>query len=223
MPKSNLNPHHKSSTHFGISNLGILKNLSGDEDNDDDEFLRRWSTVVLLQNSTHLDVLALADPPWFRLLCEKLDDKSADLSLTDLCLLRIWGSGNSELQNGDLRLKKSNRSKPQQKIRFSSMKKSGSHLWRKSGSDYEEMLVCCWEKEKGGRERRKRKGKERKRNLLVLRTWGRHVSDAGPTKMHVFTLLPSLLIFQKLKTTESCFQFPWLKLNFLRIELRKLS
>ena len=31
MPKSNLNPHHKSSTHFGISNLGILKNLSGDE------------------------------------------------------------------------------------------------------------------------------------------------------------------------------------------------
>ena len=89
MPKSNLNPHHKSSTHFGISDLGISKNLSGDEDDDDDEFLRCRSTAASLQNSTHLGVLAPADPPWSRLLHEKLDDKSADFSLTDLCLLRI--------------------------------------------------------------------------------------------------------------------------------------
>ena len=93
-------------------------------------------------------------------------------------------------------------------------RKSSSHLRRKSGSDYEEMLVYCWEKEKG--ERRKRKS-------LVVRTWGRHVSNVGPTKMPVFTLLPLLLVCQKLKTTESCFQFPWLKLNLLRIESWKLS
>ena len=89
MPKSNLNPHHKSSTYFGISDLGISKNLSRDEDNDDDEFLRCRSTAVSLQNSTHLGVLAPADPPWFRLFHEKLDDESIDFSLTDLCLLRI--------------------------------------------------------------------------------------------------------------------------------------
>ena len=74
---------------------------------------------------------------------------------------------------------------------------------RKEYKIYEEMLVCCWEKEKG--ERRKRKGKERKRKsrwCLGL------VSDTGPTKMHVFTLLPPSLVFQKLKTIESCFQFP---------------
>ena len=89
MPKSNLNPHHKSSTHFGISDLGISKNLSGDEDDDDDEFLRCRSTAASLQNSTHLGVLAPADPPWSRLLHEKLDDELANFSLTDLCLLRI--------------------------------------------------------------------------------------------------------------------------------------
>ena len=117
MPKSNPNPHHKSSTHFGISDLGISKNLSGDEDDDDDdEFLRRRSTAASLQNSSHLVVLAPADLPWFRLLREKLDDESADFTLMDLCLLRIFGSGDSELQNRDLRLKKSDRSKLQQKI-----------------------------------------------------------------------------------------------------------
>ena len=89
MPKSNLNPHHKSSTHFGISDLGISKNLSGDEDDDDDEFLRCRSTAASLQNSTHLGVLAPADPPWSRLLREKLDYESANFSLTNLCLLRI--------------------------------------------------------------------------------------------------------------------------------------
>ena len=123
MPKSNPNPHHKSSTHFGISDLGISKNLSGDEDDDDDEFLQHRSTAASLKNSTHLDVLAPADPPWSRLLREKLDYESANFSLTNLCLLRIWGSGDSELRNRDSRLKKSDRSKPQQKIRFSSMKK----------------------------------------------------------------------------------------------------
>ena len=131
MPKSNPIPHHKSSTHFGISDLGISKNLSGDEDDDDDEFLRCWSMAALLQNSTHLVVLALADPPWFRLVREKLDDESADFSLTDLCLLRILGSGDSELQIRDLRLKKSDRSKPQQKIWFSSTKKIGFPLVKK--------------------------------------------------------------------------------------------
>ena len=89
MPKSNPNPYHKSSTHFGISDLGISKNLSGDEDNDDDEFLRRRSTATSLQNSTHLGVLAPTDPPWSRLLRKKLDDESVDFSLMDLCLLRI--------------------------------------------------------------------------------------------------------------------------------------
>ena len=89
MPKSNPNPHHKSSTHFGISDLGISKNLSGDEDDDDDEFLQRRSMAASLKNSTHLDVLAPADPPWSRLLREKLDYESANFSLTNLCLLRI--------------------------------------------------------------------------------------------------------------------------------------
>ena len=89
MPKSNPNPHHKSSTHFGISNLGIPKNLSGDVEDDDDEFLRRQSTATSLQNSTHLGVLAPTDPPWSRLLRNKLDDESADFSLMDLGLLRI--------------------------------------------------------------------------------------------------------------------------------------
>ena len=87
MPKSNLNPHHKSSIHFGISDLGISKNLSRDEDDNDDEFLRCRSTAASL--STHLGVLAPADPPWSRLLHEKLDDELANFSLTDLCLLRI--------------------------------------------------------------------------------------------------------------------------------------
>ena len=89
MPKSNLNLYHKSSTHVGISDLGISKNLSGDEDNDDDEFFRRRSTTTSLQNSTHLGVLAPTDPPWSRLLRNKLDDESADFSLMDLGLLRI--------------------------------------------------------------------------------------------------------------------------------------
>ena len=122
-------------------------------------------------------------------------------------------------KNRDSRLKKSDRSKPQQKIWFSSMKKIGFPLMKKIG-------IRLWRNVGlllGEGERRKRKGKERKRNSLVLRTRGRHVSDAGPTKMHVFTLLPPLLIFQKLKTTESCFQFPWLKLNCLRIELGNSS
>ena len=143
--------------HFGISDLGISKNLSRDEDDDDDEFLRRRSTAALLQNSTHLGVLAPADLAWFRLLHEKLDDESADFSLTYLCLLRIWGSSNLELQNRDLRLKKSDRSKPQQKIRFSSMKKIGFpltkkiriRLWRNVG-----LLL-------GEGERRKEKEKEK--------------------------------------------------------------
>ena len=131
MPKSSPNPHHKSLTHFGILDLGISKNLSGDEDDDDDEFLRCRSMATLLQNSTHLVVLAPADPPWFRLLCEKLDDESADFSLTDLHHLRILGSGDSGLQNRDLRLKKSDRSKSHQKIWFSSMKKIGFPLVKK--------------------------------------------------------------------------------------------
>ena len=131
MPKSNPNPHHKSSTHFGISDLGISKNLSEDEDEDDDEFLRCRSMATLLQNSSHLVVLAPADLPWFRLLREKLDDESADFTLTDLCLLRIFGSGDSELQNRDLRLKKSDRSKLQQKIWYLSTKKIGFPLVKK--------------------------------------------------------------------------------------------
>ena len=36
-----------------------------------------------------LGVLAPVDPPWFRLLREKLDDESADFSLMNLWLLRI--------------------------------------------------------------------------------------------------------------------------------------
>ena len=59
-----------------------------------------------------------------KLLREKLEDDPADFSLMDLCLLRIWGS-DSELRKRDSRSKKSDRSKPQQKIRFSSTKKIG--------------------------------------------------------------------------------------------------
>ena len=51
----------------------------------------------------------------------------------DLCLLRIWGSGDTELQNRDSHLKKLNRSKPQQKIQFSAMKKIGFPLMKKIG------------------------------------------------------------------------------------------
>ena len=66
------------------------------------------------------------------------------------------------------------------------------------------MLVCCWEKEKGEREKEK---------VLVLRTWGTHVLDAGPTKMHVFTILPLSDWFWVLKTAETCFQF-WSLIHF---------
>ncbi|KAH0971434.1 hypothetical protein GBA52_023590 [Prunus armeniaca] len=116
-----------SSTHFGISDLdGISKNRSGDEDDDDDEFefLRRRSTAASLQNSTHLGVLPPDPKPVSRLLREKLVDDPADFSLTDLCFLRIYGS-ESDFRNKDSRSKKSDRSNPQQKIRFSSTKKMG--------------------------------------------------------------------------------------------------
>ena len=61
--------------------------------------------------------------------------------------------------------------------------------------------------------RRRRKGKEerergkRERESCWCLGLEVHVFDASPTKMHVFTLLPPLLVFQKLKTTESCLQF----------------
>ena len=161
MPKSSPNPHHKSLTHFGISDLGISKNLSGDEDDDDDEFLRCRSMAALLQNSTHLVVLALADPPWFRLLCEKLDDESADFSLMDLHHLRILGSGDSGLQNRDLRLKKSDRSKPHQKIWFSSMKKIG--FPREENWDL--IMKNCWFV--AGRRRKKKEKGEREKEKVV--------------------------------------------------------
>ena len=102
-----------SSTH------GISKNLSGEELDDDDEFLRRRSTAASLQNSTHLGILASDPNPVSKLLLEKFEDDPADFSLTDLCFLRTRGF-DSELRNKDLHSKKSERSNPQQKIRFSS-------------------------------------------------------------------------------------------------------
>ncbi|TQE14289.1 hypothetical protein C1H46_000208 [Malus baccata] len=84
-----------SSTHFGISNLdGILKNLFGEEHDDDEEFefLRRQSTVVSLQNSTHVGVLVLEPKPTSKLCREKFEDDPTDFSLTNLCFLRIYGS-----------------------------------------------------------------------------------------------------------------------------------
>lgn len=110
-----------SFTHFGIPDLGISKNtLSGEEDVDEDEFLRRRSTTASLQNSTHLGVLA----PVSRLRRKKLDEEAADFSLMDLCLLRRWVS-DSELRNRNSRSKKSDRSKPQKEIRFSSTENIG--------------------------------------------------------------------------------------------------
>lgn len=107
-----------SSTQPGTPDRGISKNLSGEDDADDEEFLRRRSVAASVQNSTHLGVL----PPASRLLREKAaaeEDEPADFSLTDRCFLRSWAL-ESELRKSDSRWKKSERSKPQQKILFSS-------------------------------------------------------------------------------------------------------
>ncbi|PON39792.1 hypothetical protein PanWU01x14_302210 [Parasponia andersonii] len=102
----------------------MSKNLSGEDEDDDNEFLRRRSTAASLQNSTHLGVLAPDPNPVSKLLLEKLEDDPADFSLADLCFFRTRGS-DSELRNRDSRSKKSERSRPQQKIRFSSTKNMG--------------------------------------------------------------------------------------------------
>jgi hypothetical protein len=88
-----------SSTHPGITlRGGISKNLSGEDESDDKEFLRRRSVAASVQNSTHLGVL----PPASRLLREKTVKEPADFSLTDLCFMRIFGS-DSELRKSDSR------------------------------------------------------------------------------------------------------------------------
>ena len=75
--------------------------------------------------------------------------------------------------------------------------KGVQNLWRNVG-----LLL-------GEGERRKRK-----RESLVLLTWHWHVPNTGPIKMHVFTIMPPLLVFHHLKISKSCFQFPYLNSIF---------
>ncbi|KAJ1435144.1 hypothetical protein SESBI_05074 [Sesbania bispinosa] len=67
-----------------------------------------------VQNSTNLGVL----PPASRLLQENAVEEPADFSLMDRFFSRRCGS-DSKLRKRDSRWKKSERSKPQQKIIFS--------------------------------------------------------------------------------------------------------
>lgn len=100
-------------------------NRSGeDEDDEELEFFRRQSAAASLQNSTHLGFR----PPETvsRLRREKFDDDDddrMDLSLMDLCFNKKLGSGLRRSE--DSRSKKSDKSNPQQKTRFSSTKKIG--------------------------------------------------------------------------------------------------
>ena len=66
----------------------------------------------------------------------------------------------------------------------------------------------CWFV--AGRRRKRKEERERvkrERKSLVLRTWCRHVPNAGPTKMHVFTILPRYSFFKNWKQLKVVFNF----------------